>query len=56
MTRSIRAKNKVEYKIYLDRDLKNAFKQATIDNNTNMAKEITAFIESYLAKHNKESN
>lgn len=54
MAKCIRAKNKVEYKLYFDKDLKEDFKHYATKNDTNMAQEITKFIESYVNRAKKQ--
>lgn len=47
-----RAENKVPLKLYLDKDLKEEFRKYTSD--TDMTKEITKFIETYVKRAKKQ--
>ena len=45
-----RAENKIDFRLYLDRDLKDEFKYYTSKENSKMSIEITKFIESYVRR------
>lgn len=51
-----RAENKVDVKIYIDKSLKDEFKYYASTNDSDMSKEVTKFIESYVKRAKKQEH
>lgn len=49
-----RAENKVDFKLYLDKELKEDFKYYATKDKSNMSKEMTKFIENYVKRAKKQ--
>lgn len=49
-----RAKNKTDFRLHIDKTLKEEFRHYTYANNTDMSKEVIKFIESYVRKSKRQ--
>lgn len=51
-----RAENKTDFKINIDKSLKEEFRKHTYSNNSDMTKEVVKFIERYVRKAKRQEN
>lgn len=51
-----RAENKTDFKMSIDKNLKEDFRHYAYCNDTDMTKEVTKFIESYVKKAKRQEN
>lgn len=49
-----RAENKIDFKIYIDKSLKEEFRYYSYKNDSDMSKEVTKFIENYVKRAKKQ--
>lgn len=49
-----RAENKVDFRLHIDKTLKEEFRRYAYANDTDMSKEVTKFIESYVRKAKRQ--
>lgn len=50
-----RAENKVDFRLHIDKSLKEEFRYYTYANNSDMSKEVTKFIENYVKRAKKRN-
>lgn len=51
-----RAENKTDFRLHIDKTLKEEFRHYAYANDTDMSKEVTKFIEDYVKKAKKQEN